>query len=165
MVYETANALAKKLTDDELRGLRTMPFREQLRREKEALAVTHAVRVKARLAEVAPYLCNFLLGVAHAMACRMALRWLNGHRPVGTTPNGGGCWTAEEGAELQYRVAQELPPRVRDQENQSTYLTTNPLRWKTEAEIRSGLSRPFIHKKYERYRGLPSAARSYAYSF
>lgn len=98
---------------------------------------------------------NFLCGVAHAMSCRFALRWLRGHTPFGSgvgtsggTPASGEMWHALDGSNLSRRVAAGLGPSVRTKvdprqglnKNYSTIgpertLNTNPLEWTTKGDL------------------------------
>ena len=82
---------------------------------------------------------NFLLGVAHAMACRYALRWLRGHNPVGKAATSGEMWTAFDGSELERRVAGDVGPIVRTK--YSHRLLSNPLTWTTRGDLEKWLSK------------------------
>lgn len=88
-------------------------------------------------------LSNFLLGVAHACACRSALRFAAGHNPHGKTPMSGECWNAIDGVKVERCVSHGSAPDFVNPKRDPTWsnrrLRSNPLRWETPGDIRHWL--------------------------
>lgn len=94
--------VAKGLTDDQLMGLRVMLANEARRRRDEVNATVRKIKAKARLAECAESLSHLFSNIAHAMACRTALRWASGNKPyTGKGPTKGTPWNPADGAKVQ----------------------------------------------------------------
>lgn len=81
---------------------------------------------------------NFLRGVAHACACRSALRFAAGHNPHGTNPEDGTCWNPLDGQRVIQQVIQERGPDKidtnRDLRWQGVRLRSNPMSWTTTGD-------------------------------
>lgn len=96
---------------------------------------------------------NFLLGCAHAMACRAALRWSAGHEPYGKAPMSGKPWNALDGAKMSLMMFNgtsfkgptgdvKADPKTMTKWG-GTRLWSNPLLWNTKGDITYWLkSRP-----------------------
>lgn len=144
--WEQTKKLLSELTPSELVNVEQMVANELVRRTN--LAKLEADKQEKRCAEryegCREAICNFLLGVAHAMACRYALRWAAGHDPVGKACVGGAPWTPVDGAWLTKCVEQQLGPKRRCEVSAGTRLTVNPLHWASSADIRAGLKEPML---------------------
>lgn len=153
MPVSTPESILAKMSDDELESIKNKIFleltkrdaqkREQARQEAEA-----EERTKARFREVIPGFCNFLLGAAHAMACRYALRWSKGHAPfAGKTPQSGEMWTPVEIATvvkcgvLGHHRKNNVPAPVVNEHNASTYINDAPMLWESADVIKLNLPR------------------------
>lgn len=117
--------------------------REQFRR----VAVISDAEIKQRLLEARvkknahiTAFQNFLLGVAHAMACRAALRWSAGHDPIGKTTMHGLPWNAYDGTRLAAMVKGEGPLSHSVRRAGAPHCYSNPLTWTTAGDIKHWLS-------------------------
>lgn len=119
-----------KMPDSFFVDLATRVKTEMERRSGPSLAA-----LKAKKNEQITKFQNFLLGVAHAMACRAALRWSAGHPPYGKSPMGGEPWNAYDGVQLERMVKKEL-----GQKYATLTVHSNPLTWTTTGDIRRWLS-------------------------
>lgn len=149
---DEARKLAQDLDDTELESLKAVLRDERIRRDAANDLKAAEERKAARYEECRPALAMLFLNIAHAMACRMALRWLKGHNPVGKDPEHGRMWTAPEGAELERRVRDGLPPMVRDKNTPLCSLKYNPLTWRTEADIKGSLKHGLFSGFYGEYK-------------
>jgi hypothetical protein len=117
---------------------------QQVREEMERrVACKQATEVKHRQ-RLHDGLSNFLLGCAHAMACRAALRVAAGHAPFGVTPQHGAVWNPWDGEQVNRYIA-GYQPRLRGYRipkwDRAT-LHSNPVSWTTVGDITHWLS-PF----------------------
>jgi hypothetical protein len=94
-----------------------------------------AERAKAQKNDHITAFQNFLLGVAHAMACRAALRWSAGHHPYGKSPMDGTPWNAYDGVQLERMVKKEI-----GQKYPTLTVHSNPLTWTTKGDLTHWLS-------------------------
>lgn len=84
---------------------------------------------------------NFLLGCAHAMACRAALRWTAGHAPYGKQPMSGLPWNAYDGYKVSKAVSEDnrfyttTPEAEKLKKWGGTRLYSNPMSWTTQGDI------------------------------
>lgn len=96
-------------------------------------------------------LSNFLLGVAHACACRSALRWTAGHNPHGKDANDGRPWNALDGTKVEYCVSEGLPPPQVDPDRDPVWdhsrLYSNPMLWTTVGDITHWVKPTFSGRK------------------
>jgi hypothetical protein len=88
-------------------------------------------------------LSNFMLGVAHAMACRAALRFAAGHEPYGPGLTQGAPWNVVDGAKVgQYvnkwwrDVSVNGASPNRNSKWARSVLNSNPLLWTTAGDIK-----------------------------
>lgn len=91
----------------------------------------------ARTLELRKRLSNFLTGVAHAAACRAALRLTAGWHPFGVTPQSGEKWNPLDG----FNLAQKAGTKITTNHGKGkTYiLHSNPLAW-AELDVARWLS-------------------------
>lgn len=101
---------------------------------------------------------NFLLGCAHAMACRAALRFTAGHAPYGTKPMSGLPWTAYDGykvskaAEERIRFYTTTPEAEKLKAWGGTTLWSNPMSWTTKGDITH-----WLKERLHRYKANPTS--------
>lgn len=82
----------------------------------------------ARTLELRKGLSNFLAGVAHAAACRAALRLTAGWHPFGVTPQSGEKWNPLDGFNLAQMAGTKI---TTDHGKGKSYtLYSNPLAWR-----------------------------------
>lgn len=101
---------------------------------------------------------NFLLGCAHAMACRAALRWTAGHAPYGKKPMSGLPWNAYDGYKVEHAVQEDVrfytttPAREDVRAWGGTRLYSNPMSWTTAGDINH-----WLKERLYRYKANPTS--------
>lgn len=121
-----------KMPEDHFEDLKRRVTAELARREEER------TKTKEKRQGLHNGLSNFLLGVAHAMACRAALRWVKGLRPYspdgkgsGHTPTSGEMWNIYDVAELGQELLTGNPNnRVTNKDGNTYLVNSNPVAWK-----------------------------------
>lgn len=121
----------------------------EARRREETTKVTKAEK-NSRITK----LQNFLLGVAHAMACRAALRWSAGHQPFGKVPMHGLPWNAYDGTKLCHMINEggTLYNGVYSPNGMKCY--SNPMTWKTKGDLEHWLA-PAYAGRTRYWEGVP----------
>lgn len=111
--------------------------------ERKAMELREAA-AKAKKNDHVTAFQSFLMGVAHAQACRAALRWSAGHVPYGTAAMDGHPWNAYDGAKLSHMVNNgesfyTTEPN-KGKEWMGTRCWSNPLLWTTVGDLKHWLS-------------------------
>lgn len=139
ITYEPAPLPAYKATE-----LNKMPdalfqdLAERVEREKLARTARAALAKETLTAHINAF-CNFLSGCAHAMACRAALRWAQGHKPFthdgtgsGKTPTSGEMWTIYDVAKLGQSLL-DTHGSIVTEESKHYSVNCNPMVWNSSS--------------------------------
>lgn len=130
-----------QMSDFDFTDLRRRVELEHLRKV-ELVQKREAEETRARVERLREGFSNFLFCVAHAAACRAALRCSAGHNPFGTTPMSGECWNGQDIANLYRQVDSEQGPKKINPKRHAVYtgirVRENPLKWQTVGDIRHG---------------------------